>query len=329
MAKEILLRVENENLYGRRLDVAMLEAAGSFGEKISRTYLQNLITNGHLFKNDEIFTATSYKIRDGDVFRLLLPDVVDSHIEARNIPLDIVYEDSDLAIINKQAGLTTHPGAGNHDETLVNALLHHCGNTLSGINGVMRPGIVHRLDKDTSGLMVIAKNDSAHRSLAEQIETRELKRVYWALVWGAMAPPAGSIEGYIDRHRVHRLKMQLHPEFGRYSRTNYETLKIFASKSVSLVECRLDTGRTHQIRVHLSSRRHPLVGDELYGGRQFKMKSTFPLEVRDFVNNFPRQALHSKSISLRQPTTGETLFFEVDPPDDMTELIQMLESVTR
>lgn len=288
----------------------------------SRTRIQDMILNGNLKKNDQVFTTLSYKTKLNDEFLLELPEPIQTTIEEKDIKLDILFEDENMLVINKQAGLTTHPGAGNIDNTLVNALLYHCKGNLSGVGGILRPGIVHRLDKDTSGLMVAAKNDISHYSLSEQIKTRVFERHYNAIIWGNIFPKKGKIECYIDRSKINRTKMEITNSFGKYSCTNYSVIKEFGNIA-SLIDCKLDTGRTHQIRVHFSSKKHPLIGDQLYGFKGKKIKSGI-LENQEFIENFPRQALHSKTIDFYHPITKEKMHFETELPDDMKKLINVL-----
>lgn len=291
-------------------------------DAFSRTRIQDLIKNGNLKKDNQIFTTLSYKTKLNDEFSLDLPEPKETTIEEKNITLDILFEDENMLVINKQAGLTTHPGAGNSDNTLVNALLYHCKGNLSGVGGILRPGIVHRLDKDTSGLMVVAKNDVSHYSLSEQIQTRIFERHYNAIIWGNIFPKNGKIEGYIDRSKTNRLKMEMTNSSGKYSCTNYSTIKEFGNVA-SLIDCKLDTGRTHQIRVHFSNKKHPLIGDQLYGFKGKKLKNG-TLENQEFIENFPRQALHSKTIDFYHPITKEKMHFESELPSDMKELIKIL-----
>lgn len=313
---------ENQNC-GIRLDKFIYDKLPDQEmNNFSRTRIQDLIKNGNLKKDNQIFTTLSYKTKLDDEFSLDLPEPKETTIEEKNIKLDILFEDENMLVINKQAGLTTHPGAGNSDNTLVNALLYHCKGNLSGVGGVLRPGIVHRLDKDTSGLMVVAKNDVSHYSLSEQIQTRVFERHYNAIIWGNIFPKNGKIEGYIDRSKTNRLKMEMTNSSGKYSCTNYSTIKEFGNIA-SLIDCKLDTGRTHQIRVHFSNKKHPLIGDQLYGFKGKKLKNG-TLENQEFIENFPRQALHSKTIDFYHPITKEKMHFESELPSDMKELIKIL-----
>jgi 23S rRNA pseudouridine1911/1915/1917 synthase len=289
----------------------------------SRNRVKELIKNSFVKKNDAIFSDISYRVKNGDSFEIILNDIEAKELKGKDISLNIIYEDDNLMVINKQAGLTVHPGAGNYDNTLVNGLIFHCKGNLSTVGGMFRTGIVHRLDKDTTGLMVIAKNNLVHRALQEQLEERTLKRTYNAIIWGNIIPKNGVIENYIDRSANNRLKMEINENgVGKYSKTNYITLEEFSTVA-SLIECKLDTGRTHQIRVHFSSKKCPLIGDQFYGGNSRKMKGEVN-EFKNFIDEFPRQALHSKSLSFTHPVTGENMSFDSELPNDMKILLNCL-----
>ncbi|MGQ0526935.1 MAG: RluA family pseudouridine synthase [Alphaproteobacteria bacterium] len=309
---------------GERLDKTLVLLCDGF----SRSRLQALIGQGHVRVNGASCTASSRKMEAGDRMELDIPPLVDAEPKPENIPLDIVFEDSDILVINKPVGMVVHPGAGNHTGTLVNALLAHCGDTLSGIGGVARPGIVHRLDKDTSGLMVAAKNDRAHQNLSAQLESRTLTRIYHAVIFKVPFPPKGTVDQPIGRHAQHRLKMSIDRRAGREARTHYQMLENFDG-AVSLVECRLETGRTHQIRVHMESLGHPLLGDVLYGPQPTALKSALgkagheEAVVRKILA-FPRQALHAKGIRFDHPITGAEMSFEREPPEDILNLLNLL-----
>lgn len=321
--KNISLICEN---FGERIDKFLTDRLNAkYNINISRNTIKSIIINGYLKKNDIILKDSSYKIRIGDKFDIIIEDNSNIPLKQKNINLDIVYEDNDILVLNKQAGLTVHPGAGDNENTLVNALLHRCGRNLSTIGGIDRPGIVHRLDKDTSGLIVIAKNDFSHLSLKKQLEDRVLTRNYSAIIWGVIRPESGFIVGNIGRSKHNRLKMVLSDE-GRYSKTNYRTLEKFGDFA-SMVECELDTGRTHQIRVHFSSKKHPLIGDKLYGGNARKLKCYHNESCKNFIENFSRQALHSKSISFLHPRTGDKIHFRIDLPEDIKELVLNLKKL--
>lgn len=284
---------------------------------LSRTRLKNLILDGHVQLNNTPCTDPSTKLKAADVLHVQLPDATPSDIIAQDIPLDIIYETGDYLVINKPAGLVVHPAPGNPDKTLVNALLAHCGDSLSGIGGVQRPGIVHRLDKDTSGLMVVAKHDQAHQFLSNQFADRTLSRTYQALVYGRPMPLQGTIETLMGRHPKHRKKMAVLVTGGKEAVTEYRVLDSYGDgqrPAASLVECNLKTGRTHQIRVHLQHIGCPLIGDPVYGrGRGPKI-------------DFPRQALHAGAIKFIDPKSQELVTFEIPPPDDFLNLINALTS---
>ena len=235
--------------------------------------------------------------------------------------LDIHYEDEDLIVVDKPAGLVVHPAPGNPDKTLVNALVAHCGASLSGIGGVRRPGIVHRLDKDTSGLLVVAKNDSAHAGLSSLFATHNLERAYLALVWGSPAPAAGTIDGNIGRSPKNRKKMAIVTRGGRVARTHYKVREHLANNFWSLVECRLETGRTHQIRVHLAARGHTVVGDPLYGGRRRASANALPPRAASALEGWQRQALHAYRLAFKHPLSAAYLEFTSEPPTDMQHLL--------
>jgi len=300
----------------------------AFMPEISRNRVQALIEQGNISISDKKITDRSHKVRSGDEISILIPPAEESKMQEADIPLKIVYEDDDLLVIDKQPGLTVHPGAGNHQDTMANALLKHCGKSLSGIGGVMRPGIVHRLDKDTSGLMVVAKNDKAHQDLAEQLKNRSLKRVYHAFVWGVPTPLAGKISANIGRSKRDRKKMTTLRSGGREAVTNYKLLKTYGKNAVSLVECRLETGRTHQIRVHMTFKGHSLIGDKTYGGKGRVNLAGVLKEVKEFIEKFPRQALHSTTIAFTHPISGKLLQFESNFssgfPEDIYELSNYL-----
>lgn len=316
--KKILLNFSVETQHqGMRLDKVLALNIPSF----SRSRLQELIKEGFVKVDQEPLKDPALKVKEGQQIEVTLPPLVEARPAPQNIPLTILYEDEDIVVINKPAGLVVHPAPGNQDGTLVNALLSHCGESLSGINGVKRPGIVHRLDKETSGLLVAAKNDKAHHHLAHQLATREMGRCYLALVWGKLIPQGGTLESIIGRDPHHRKRMAIQPR-GKFARTHYKVLKFFGNIA-SLVECRLETGRTHQIRVHLTAKGFPLIGDALYG----KPPPTVPMALKTYLQEqWPqgRHALHAKELSFVHPTTHEKLHFSTDFPEDMRSLIDVL-----
>lgn len=274
--------------------------------KLSRSAVARLIKEGAIVLNEKSVTA-SHKTKSGETFTVNIPAPEPLEAEPENIPLDIVYEDDDIIVVNKQAGLVVHPAKGNSRGTLVNALLYHCKN-LSGIGGKLRPGIVHRLDKDTSGLIAIAKNDEAHHSLSEQLKSRSMGREYVAIVRGLLKKERGIINDAIGRHPQYRKKMSIRTEKPREALTEYEVIERFAEHTY--VRLRLKTGRTHQIRVHLSSKNHPVLGDMLYG----KQKTGL----------IDRPALHARKMTLIHPKSGEKMEFEASIPGDIEELLAQL-----
>ena len=289
---------------GERLDVFLTRKWPDF----SRSHIQKLIAKGEVVTVGKVRKA-NYKLTLGDEVKITLPEAVPVAIEAENILLDILYEDDDIIVVNKARGMVVHPAAGVNSGTLVNALLYHCDD-LSGINGEIRPGIVHRLDKDTSGVMVCAKNDKAHVNLAEQIRTKAAHRIYLAIVNGNIKEETGIIKGDIGRHPIERKKMAIVKENGKPAVTHFKVLERFGD--FTLVECKLETGRTHQIRVHMASIGHPLVNDPKYGP-----KKASPFAIKG-------QALHSHELTLTHPTSGEEMNFTAPLPDDMEKILLFL-----
>jgi 23S rRNA pseudouridine1911/1915/1917 synthase len=271
--------------------------------ELSRSRLQQLIRDGFVRLNNTTVRPRQI-VRGGDKIELTEPPLEKIETLPEQIPLEVLFEDNDLIVINKPAGLVVHPGAGHREHTLVNALLNHC-TTLSGIGGKERPGIVHRLDKGTSGCLVVAKNDAAHRELSKQFAARTVEKIYLALVTGKLPKPAGVIEEKIGRHPVHRQRMSATTPRGRAAKTEYRVVR--SSDRASLIECRLHSGRTHQIRVHLHHLGHPVLGDKVYAPR--------------FAKDFPRQMLHAWKLGFRHPRTAEWKNFEAPLPDDLNEAI--------
>ncbi len=295
--------------------------------ELSRTRIKSLIEDEQVSSAGVTIADPSHRVKPGQVFVVGIPPDRPAEPEAQAIALDVVYEDDDVIVINKSAGMVVHPAPGNPDETLVNALLAHCGDSLAGIGGVKRPGIVHRLDKDTSGLMVAAKTDIAHRSLSAQFAAHSLERAYQALVWGLPNPSKGEIEGNIGRNPRDRKKMAVVKGGGKTALTRYRVLKTFGGGAVSLVECRLATGRTHQIRVHMTSLGHPLVGDPTYGRGRAARIGGLSSEAREALGDFSRQALHAYLLGFSHPTKGSMVRFESIMPSDINALIEILESI--
>lgn len=310
---------------GQRLDKVL--AAGAEG--LSRARVQALLDAGHVRHAGEAVNTAARKVKAGEIYEIDVPPPEEATPAAQDIPLDIAYEDDALIVINKPADLVVHPAAGNHDGTLVNALLAHCGDALSGIGGVKRPGIVHRLDKETSGLMVVAKNDAAHHGLSAQLSTRTLTRVYYAIVWGVPSPAQGRIETQIGRHKTNRKKMAVLEGGGKDAITDYRVVENFGLIA-SLVECRLKTGRTHQIRVHMSHIGHPLAGDPLYGKTspaKFLRQMKAPEEAAQALMDFKRQALHAAQLEFIHPIGENKVSLRADMPEDMQGLLQILRRV--
>ncbi len=313
---------------GERLDRTL---AGAL-DGLSRSRIKALIEDGHVREAaGGTITDPNFRVKQGQSFAIFVPDPVDTTPRAQAIALDVVYEDSSLIVIDKPAGLVVHPAPGNMENTLVNALLAHCGDSLSGIGGVRRPGIVHRLDKDTSGLMVAAKTDAAHRSLSEQFAAHDMERAYRALVWGAPSPPSGDIEGNIGRSAQNRKKMAVVTGRGKTALTRYRVEQRFGAgpeAAASLVECRLATGRTHQIRVHMTHIGHPVIGDPVYGGGARRARRQ-PLGVAgtEAVAMLERQALHAATLGFRHPESGASVRFESKLPRDITVLIDIFEKL--
>lgn len=321
--------VSDETANGQRVDQWLAKKC----QNISRARLQALIRGGQLKINQLIIYEPKTKLKSGETIELSLPEPVAATPQAEAISLDILYEDDDLIVINKPVGLVVHPGNGNETGTLVNALIHHCGSSLSGIGGVRRPGIVHRLDKNTSGVMVVAKNDRAHHILSQQFadhgRTGSLERSYQAVVWGALACKTGIVDTYLgrsSRDRTKRAVVSPTQMDARHAITHYEVLETFGETGeketiASLIKCHLETGRTHQIRVHMAHIGHPLIGDQEYG-TAFKTKANvLPGDLKAVVNSFPRQALHASTLVFAHPTSGEIMRFTSGLPADIAELI--------
>jgi len=301
------------DLEGSRLDTCL----AALGPGWTRSRARKLIDDGNVTVNGSP-ARPSFTVHHGDLIVVLEPPVAPLEVEPEDIPLDIVFEDGELVVLNKPAGLVIHPAAGNPAGTLVNALLHHCDD-LSGIGGVERPGIVHRLDKDTTGLMVVAKTDRAHLALSIAFRQREVAKTYLAVCYGVPKDSEGVIDAPIDRHPRDRQQMAVVPS-GRPARTLYHVDEAFTD--ASLVSCRLVTGRTHQIRVHLAHRGHALIGDPLYSGRQWRNLAN--PDVQRACRTFPRQALHAHRLGFTHPATRAKVEFEAPVPEDMEELIRLL-----
>ena len=297
-----------ENQEGERIDRYLSEEM----EDRSRSYIQKLIKDQYVIVNQKPVKA-NYRLSLGDMVEITLPEAKEPDIIPENIPLDILYEDQDIIIVNKPKQMVVHPAPGHYSGTLVNALMYHCGQELSGINGTMRPGIVHRIDMDTTGSLIVCKNDMAHQSLSDQLKVHSIKRVYVAIVHGNIKEDNGTVNFPIGRHPTERKKMSIHTKNGRNAITHYKVLERFGE--YTYIQCALETGRTHQIRVHLASIGHPLVGDQVYGTR----KCPFP--------KLQGQTLHAKTLGIIHPRTGEYLEINAPLPDYFIELLDRLRNI--
>ena len=298
---EFLAGEESKDL---RLDVFLKQNI----EEISRTYIQKLIKDGYANVNGTV-PKTNYKVNAGDKVCLHVPETEEPDIVAQEMPLDILYEDDDVILINKPKGMVVHPAAGHYTGTLVNGLMHHCKDNLSGINGVLRPGIVHRIDMDTTGILIACKNDVAHQKISEQLKEHSITRRYRALVYGVIKEDEGVVDAPIGRHPIDRKKMAINPKNGKNAITHYRVLERF--REYTYIECELETGRTHQIRVHMASLHHPLVGDQVYGPE----KNPFHLQG---------QCLHAMVLGFVHPRTHEYMEFCTDLPQYFSELLKKL-----
>ena len=326
MKKIIKLFVDDQNS-NKRLDIFI----SSKITDISRTRIKNLILDGFVTVNNKINFEPSKKINLEDNLIIEIPPPKKTNITPYNYNLDIIFEDDDIIIVNKPAGLVVHPGAGNTENTLVNALINYCKENLSTIGGELRPGIVHRLDKDTSGILVVAKNDIAHINLSKQFSNHTINRKYEALVWGTVRPQKGIIKSYITRSNRNRQLMEVSQTKGKSAVTNYKTLEIFQNNKVptlSLIECKLDSGRTHQIRVHMSHKGNSIVGDKLYKKKNKKFKK-IDVELNSMIKNIDRQFLHAKSLGFIHPSSHKEVHFEIPLPKDLLKLVKKLRNLSK
>lgn len=309
----------NKSQANKRIDQALTHLI----RKYSRSHIKILLLNENVKISNKIITNASYKVKEGEIFTVSIPKIIYSTYEPQNIPLNIIYEDNDLIVVNKPCGMVTHPAPGNNDDTLVNALLYHTNKNLSSINDNNRPGIVHRLDKDTSGLLVVAKNNMAHFDLAKQFEKHSIIRKYYAIVWGI--PVNQTIKGFIERHKINRKKMGFNQNGkGKYSETSIKIKKSF--DICSLIECTLKTGRTHQVRLHMSNINSPLIGDKLYGKNKVNKYGKDKQNFNKFLllKNFNRHALHAFKIGFIHPLTKKYLEFNSKLPEDMLKLLEFI-----
>ena len=300
---EIVMEITPE-MEGERID----KCISNYLESLSRSYIQKIIKDGKAYVNDAVVKA-NYKVKVDDKVQFEIPDCEEPDIPPQDIPLDILYEDKDILIVNKPKDMVVHPAPGHYEGTLVNAIMFHCKDELSGINGVLRPGIVHRIDKDTTGSIIICKNDEAHRKIAQQLKEHSITRKYRAIVYGRIMEEEGTVNAPIGRHPTDRKKMAINEKNGKPAVTHYKVLARF--DKYTYIECQLETGRTHQIRVHMTSIGHPLLGDEVYGNA----KCPFKLEG---------QTLHAMTIGFIHPTTGEYVEYEAPLPEYFEHLLQIL-----
>ena len=295
---------------------------------LSRTRIKNLILNKKLKLNNKVIISPAKKILSGDRISLEIPEPKKVSLSPYKFKLNIVYEDKYLIVINKPAGIVIHPGAGNYDNTLVNALINYCGNSLSSISGELRPGIVHRIDKDTSGLVVVAKNNFTHENLSNQFKNHKITRIYELLVWGKLRPSNGKINTLITRSSKNRQMMEVGITKGKRAITNYKTSNIFENSKIptfSLVECKLETGRTHQIRVHMNYKGNSIVGDKIYKKKYKKLKN-IDLEIENLIYNLDRQFLHAKTLGFEHPVTKKKLLFNSILPNDLNNILKKLKN---
>ena len=300
---EIVMEITPE-MEGERID----KCISNYLESLSRSYIQKIIKDGKAYVNDAVVKA-NYKVKVDDKVQFEIPDCEEPDIPPQDIPLDILYEDKDILIVNKPKDMVVHPAPGHYEGTLVNAIMFHCKDELSGINGVLRPGIVHRIDKDTTGSIIICKNDEAHRKIAQQLKEHSITRKYRAIVYGRIMEEEGTVNAPIGRHPTDRKKMAINEKNGKPAVTHYKVLERF--DNYTYIECQLEIGRTHQIRVHMTSIGHPLLGDEVYGNA----KCPFKLEG---------QTLHAMTIGFIHPTTGEYVEYEAPLPEYFEHLLQIL-----
>ena len=308
---------------GLRVDSFLARAIGT----ISRSRVKSLINQGHASGNGVLLTDPAHPVRSGQSYTLSEPPAAPATPQPQATEFSILFEDADLLVLDKPAGLVVHPAPGNPDRTLVNALLAHCGNTLPGIGGEKRPGIVHRLDKDTSGVMVVAKSELAMAALSQAFATRDLQRSYLALCWGVPSSWQGCFDGAIGRDPRERKRMAVVPKGGKQALTSYQVRQAW-DMAAALLACRLATGRTHQIRVHLAAAGHPIIGDPVYLRRVPAAAKLLPPLTRGRLLDFPRQALHAASLGFRHPRTGEAMQFETPVPGDFASLLNALDDKT-
>ena len=326
MKKKINLIVKDEDK-NLRVDVFI----NKLENEISRTRIKNLILNKKFKLNNQIVEDPSKKVSSGDILELIIPEPKKASLKPYKYKLDIIYEDEDLIVLNKPAGIIMHPGAGNFDKTIVNALMYYDKNSLSNIGDELRPGIVHRIDKNTSGLVVIAKNNQAHENLSIQFSKHTVKRVYQLLIWGKVRPSNGKIKTLIARSSKNRQMMEVSNTKGKKAITNYKTIEIFENKNtptLSLLECNLETGRTHQIRVHMTYLGNNIVGDDKYKKKFKKIKNINPLLEKN-LNDLNRQFLHAKTIGFIHPTKNKKMIFNSILPQELEIILKILRNTSK
>ena len=311
---------------GKRVDIFLSNNI----KFLTRSNLKKLIEQNRLKINNSTVISPATKLKKEDKVLINIISKKNDHVKPKNIKLDIIYEDNDLLVINKPKGMVVHPGAGNKEETLVNALTFKYKGNLSNVNGMLRPGIVHRIDKDTSGLLVVAKNNLSHSILGKQFSTHSIKRKYFCLIWGLIRPLNGKINTFITRDKRNRQLMTVSEFKGKRAITNYKTIKVFNIKNIpklSLVECSLETGRTHQIRVHMKYKGSSLIGDQQYGKKKYKFKKINP-EFQKLLSNFKGQALHAKTLEFFHPVTNKSMSFNSNLPSEFKKMIDFLRKLS-
>ncbi len=320
----LIAQPEDNNL---RVDIFINKKESS----LSRTRIKSLILNKKLQLNDKIIESPSHKVLNKDKVNLEIPEPKKASIKPFDFKLNIIYEDDDLLVINKPAGIIMHPGAGNHDNTIVNALMNYCKGDLSNIGDELRPGIVHRIDKDTSGLVVIAKNNETHEGLSKQFNKHTIHRIYQLMIWGKLRPRLGKIETLITRSSRNRQLMEVGITKGKKAITNYKTLEVFENDktpTLSLVECKLETGRTHQIRVHMSYKGNNILGDDKYK-KKFKKLKNIDTDLEESLYKLKRQFLHAKTLGFIHPKSGKELEFSSILPQDLENILKMLRNINK
>ena len=326
MNNTIKFSVDSNN-NGKRLDVFLSENIGQF----TRSFLKKLIENNQVKLNNKITPLSSTKVKYKDLIIVNIVEKNTKDIVPKKIDLDVIYEDKSILIINKPKGMVVHPGAGNYENTLVNALLYKYKKNLSDINGTLRPGIVHRIDKNTSGLVVIAKNNETHENLSKQFSEHTITRVYQLMIWGKLRPSSGKIDTFITRSSKNRQLMEVSRSKGKQAITNYKTIEIFENDktpTLSLVECKLETGRTHQIRVHMTHLGNSIVGDDKYKKRYKKLKN-IDMGLESLISKLDRQFLHAKTLGFIHPKTNEEMIFSSILPQELNSLLKMLRNTNK